>query len=68
MKHYAIYLNTGASRMVVPNPDCPEADKHTPCPEGYIAWHRWAEEMSKTHRQRKCKGCGLYSIWEKKDA
>lgn len=39
---------------------------HTPCPEGYIAWHEWAEKKSKTHKQVKCEGCGLFKIWIKK--
>ncbi len=43
--------------------ECPEREKHTPCPEGYIAWHIWAARMGKTHRQIKCPMCGLYSIW-----
>jgi hypothetical protein len=45
---------------------CPRGDDHTPAPEGYIQWHHWAEAMSKTHRQRKCPGCGLYAIWTPK--
>lgn len=37
---------------------------HTPCPEGYLAWHAWAGRMSRTgHRQVKCPGCGLWAIW-----
>lgn len=43
-------------------------DAHTPQPEGYIQWHAWAKEMSKTHKQRRCVGCGLYQIWEPKSA
>jgi hypothetical protein len=42
---------------------CPHFEDHTPCPDGYIQWHAWAEKMSKTHRQVKCGGCGRYSIW-----
>jgi len=45
---------------------CCNFEDHTPCPEGYIQWHAWAEEMGKTHKQRKCSGCGKYSIWEPK--
>jgi hypothetical protein len=45
---------------------CPHFEDHIPCPEGYIQWHAWAEEMGKTHKQRKCPGCGLYQIWEPK--
>lgn len=39
--------------------------KHTKCPAGYLQWHPWAEKMSKTHTQIKCKNCGLYAIWIK---
>jgi hypothetical protein len=42
---------------------CPHAEDHTPCPDGYIQWHAWAEKMSKTHRQEKCGECGRWSIW-----
>lgn len=45
---------------------CPNFEDHTPQPEGYIAWHSWAEGMSKTHEQRKCSGCDRYEIWEPK--
>ena len=45
---------------------CPHFEDHTPCPEGYIQWHAWAETMAKTHRQEKCPGCGLYEIWTPK--
>jgi hypothetical protein len=38
-------------------------DDHTRCPSGYIEWHDWAEQKSKTHLQVKCPECGLYSIW-----
>lgn len=47
-----------------PNPDCPNADQHTPCPDGYLAWHTWAKAKSRTHRQRRCPECGLWKIWE----
>lgn len=40
--------------------------KHTPSPEGYVEWHSWAERKAKTHKQVKCKSCGLYEIWSKK--
>lgn len=45
---------------------CPHLEDHTSCPEGYLEWHSWAEFMSKTHRQVRCCGCGLYAIWEPK--
>lgn len=45
---------------------CPNFDDHTFCPDGYTSWHVWAEGMAKTHKQRKCTGCGRYAIWEPK--
>lgn len=45
---------------------CPHFEDHTLSPEGYIQWHAWAEKMSETHRQEKCGGCGLYTIWTPK--
>jgi hypothetical protein len=43
--------------------DCPSFHDHTPCPDGYIQWHAWARRMMRTHRQIRCTGCGLLSIW-----
>lgn len=43
--------------------DCPSFHDHTPCPEGYIQWHAWARRQMRTHRQIKCTGCDLYTIW-----
>lgn len=52
---------------VVPEfPD--ECEPHTPCPDGYIAWWAWAQEMAETHTPRQCKGCGLWVIVEPKAA
>ena len=45
---------------------CPNFEDHTPTPSGYVEWHLWAEKMGKTHKQRRCPGCGRYSIWEPK--
>lgn len=45
------------------DPACPNADHHTPSPEGRVSWHEWAAKKSKTHRQLRCPGCGLYKIW-----
>ena len=42
---------------------CPNFENHTPCPEGYIQWHAWAERKSKAHKQVLCDGCNLYVIW-----
>lgn len=38
--------------------------RHTPCPEGYVPWHEWAEQKSKTHKQERCPSCGLWAIWK----
>ena len=35
-------------------------------PIGYVAWFMWAHKKIKTHRQVKCKDCGLYHIWKLK--
>jgi len=41
---------------------CPNEKKHTKCPDG-LSWNAWAAKKSKTHRQIKCGGCGLFKIW-----
>jgi hypothetical protein len=43
--------------------DCPAVETHTACPQGYLAWHEWAERMNKTHRQIRCPSCHLFAIW-----
>jgi hypothetical protein len=43
--------------------ECPNAAEHTPAAAGYLEWHEWAEQKAKTHRQIRCKGCGLFAIW-----
>lgn len=45
---------------------CPDVERHTAAPTGYLAWHEWAEKMAKTHRQKRCATCGFYVIWEAK--
>lgn len=30
--------------------------------------YAWPEEMSQTHRPRRCPGCGLFEIWDPKQA
>jgi hypothetical protein len=45
---------------------CPDSARHTPCPEGYLQWHEWAEKMLRTHVQVKCPTCGMYAIWKRK--
>ena len=41
---------------------CPNRANHTEGPGGYIAWHMWAEKVSKTHDQSVCPGCGFWLI------
>lgn len=36
---------------------------HTPCPDGYVQWHEWAEWINKTHRNVACPDCGKFAIW-----
>lgn len=43
--------------------DCPDIANHTKCPEGYIEWHEWADEMQENHRSIRCPTCGYYAIW-----
>lgn len=50
------------SKIVVTK-TCPNAAEHTEHPRGYLEHGEWAEEMLKTHRQVKCKGCNLWEIW-----
>lgn len=42
---------------------CPNEREHTSCPASYLAWHEWAEEKAKTHRQVRCPSCGLFKVW-----
>jgi len=42
---------------------CPQAEKHTSVPLGYMDWHFWAVEKGKTHRQVRCPGCARLAIW-----
>ena len=39
---------------------------HTVCPEGYLAWHAWAEKKARRHTQVQCDECGLWAIWKRK--
>lgn len=45
-----------------------ECEDHIIGPLGYVHWHNWAAEMSKTHTCTKCPGCGFYKIWTLKTA
>lgn len=43
--------------------ECPLAAEHTTAPSGYLAWHAWADEMSRTHRLTPCPGCNRFAVW-----
>lgn len=49
---------------------CPRFDLHDPHDPGgsgdYFAWWAYAELKSKTHRQQRCPGCGLWAVWVRK--
>lgn len=64
---YRIYLCGNDQRLRDDSEVCADHANHTPSPDGYIEWHHWAKEMSKTHRQVKCPTCGLYAIWVPKE-
>jgi hypothetical protein len=40
---------------------CPRESEHRYGPDGYLAWHEWAEERMDTHVQLMC-DCGLYLL------
>lgn len=62
---YAVYL-CGGDFTLRPDTesDCPDRDKHSPMPTGYVDRSEWAATML-THgaAQRKCPTCSLYAIW-----
>lgn len=47
-------------------PDCDPRCEEYQQPTGYVEAGEWAEYMLQTHDQRKCPGCGLWTIWEPK--
>jgi len=51
----------GACRMV-------KGCAHTPCPETYVSWSRWAAKMSKTHNTYMCPHCRMWTVWHPKEA
>lgn len=57
----------GGGALVAKPPTNPNCQPHTPEPTGYFAWHEWAERMTKTHKQIRCPGCGLWAIWTPRD-
>ena len=54
-----------SDRLVLetPEPDCSNANQHTPCPSGYAQVQTWARQMARTHRQARCPRCGLFVVW-----
>jgi len=55
-------VRTANGRLVPEHPE--ECEPHTPCPDGYLQRGAWIEQMSETHVQRQCHGCGLWAVWE----
>ena len=44
-------------------PTCPAPRLHHPGePDGYVAWHDWADRMRVDHVQLRCPACGLWSV------
>lgn len=39
---------------------------HTEGPGGYLSRLEWARQMTKTHTQTRCPGCGLWKVWVKR--
>ena len=58
----------GATPLVTRPGTTPDCEPHEPWPEGYIAASEYADLMMESHVQRQCRGCGLWLIWEPKDA
>ena len=48
--------------------NCPNKSNHSNAPKGYLEWHAWAEEKSKTHYQQLCPDCALWVIWVPKES
>lgn len=45
--------------------ECPRVGDHTPMPTGYLArvdWYR--EQWDAGRRPSRCRGCGLYAVWD----
>jgi hypothetical protein len=57
----------GETRLVAAPATTPECEPHEPQPDGYVERAEWAEVMMDTHTQRKCRGCGLWLIWEPRE-
>lgn len=52
--------------IVARHEDCPEVEKHTKHPSGYVAHAEWAEKKSLKHYVIKCPACGFFAIWKRK--
>ena len=58
-----VRLIRDTSRFKAEQDRCPKVADHTKAPSDYLAWHAFAERMSKTHDQIRCDGCGYWMIW-----
>ncbi|MGI5414251.1 hypothetical protein [Actinomadura luteofluorescens] len=63
----SISICGGGSPLEAPPATTDTCEPHTPKPVGVLDWGEWAEEMSKTHDQTACPGCGLFLIWRPKE-
>ena len=46
--------------------DCPDARRHTKCPDGYVDRSEWVAEKLRTHDQFRCPTCGFFAIWRRR--
>lgn len=35
-------------------------------PQGYVAWHEWAERMAQRYDCEQCRNCGRWTIWRQR--
>lgn len=43
---------------------CPDRDRHTPAPSGYVDHAEWAARMyARGFRQHRCPACRLLKVW-----
>ena len=64
--HICFGYEPGVTPLVTPPPESPDCEPHEPHPAGYVQHAEWADMMMRTHRVRRCKGCGKYRIWTPK--
>lgn len=55
------YVPPPSQRPRILNEGCEVSERR-----GFLDWYSFAEAMSKTHLQVKCRACGRYHIWKRK--